>query len=159
MQFQTQCDRFDEGVSEESAPWCPVTSEAAPGQPEPAAELPANRGGASAPLTAPEASARLETIIEQAFLAAQAWRPNRSGPSAPGVGIGASAGIGKTETILEGLVRHGGALLRKGHVLFQFPTLELAEQAHERFRAKASGLPSFVLRGRLATDPESGARM
>ena len=157
MQIQTQFD-FTAGAAAPAIPGRPSN------RPEPLAAV-GDAGGrvcADAPLSAADASARLERIIEDAFQAALAWTPDPEahGAPAPGVGVAASAGVGKTEQVLEGLVRHGRMLLQRGHVLFQFPTLELAQQACERFLAKRSGLPALVLRGRLAADPENpGQRM
>jgi hypothetical protein len=70
-----------------------------------------------------------------------------------------SAGVGKTRALVEALARHGGALLRHGHVLVHAPTLALAGETHAAFKAIVPHLPSMALRGRSAANPDGGGRM
>ena len=110
---------------------------------------------AVAPMSAAEASQKVEEVLERVVLAALAWKPEQGDEDAraPGAGMGASAGLGKTEIGLRLIARHGRALLDRGHVLLQFPTLALAEEAYRRFQDLGTGLPAFVMRGRTASDP------
>lgn len=65
-----------------------------------------------------------------------------------------TAGLGKTATTLRVIAHYGEALLAKGHVLFYVPTLDLAERACADFRLLAPELPSRVIRGRSANNPD-----
>ncbi len=77
----------------------------------------------------------------------------------PVLGLKVSAGLGKTRTALEGIARHGREFLKRGHILFYVPTLDLAVEAEQTFRELHSELPSLVLRGRSAINPSTGTAM
>lgn len=70
-----------------------------------------------------------------------------------------SPGVGKTSTALRAIADHAEALLDRGHVLIYMPTLDLAAQAARDFKELAPHVPSRVIRGRAATNPETGSPM
>lgn len=71
------------------------------------------------------------------------------------LGLKVSAGLGKTGTALRCIAAQGTDILRTGHILFYVPTLALAERAQRDFAKLNSGLPSMVLRGRDAINPNA----
>lgn len=73
--------------------------------------------------------------------------------------IRATAGLGKTRTLLRLLGETAVALLAIGHIQIMVPTHDLAEEAHAEFRRLFPDLPSMVLRGRDATNPKTGEPM
>ena len=108
----------------------------------------------------------LETAREQLtehisrFLTTSAPRNAGDAHNAPPVlGLKVSAGLGKTRTALECIAKHGHEFLKRGHILFYVPKLDLAVEAERAFRELNSDLPSFVLRGRSAINPKTSAPM
>ena len=94
------------------------------------------------------------------FLTTCARRNTRDAHNAPPVlGLKVSAGLGKTRTALGGIAKHGHEFLKRGHILFYVPTLDLAVEAERTFRELNSDLPSFVLRGRSAINPKTSTAM
>ena len=77
----------------------------------------------------------------------------------PVLGLKVSAGLGKTRTALECIAKHGHEFLKRGHILFYVPTLDLAVEAEKTFRELNSDHPSFVLRGRSALNPGTATAM
>lgn len=77
----------------------------------------------------------------------------------PVLGLKVSAGLGKTRTALECIAKQGHEFLKKGHILFYVPTLDLAVEAEKTFRELNSDHPSFLLRGRSAINPGTAAAM
>ena len=77
----------------------------------------------------------------------------------PVLGLKVSAGLGKTRTALECIAKQGHEFLKKGHILFYVPTLDLAVEAEKTFRELNSDHPSFVLRGRSALNPGTATAM
>ncbi len=73
--------------------------------------------------------------------------------------IRATAGLGKTRTLLRLLGETAISLLALGHIQIMVPTHDLAEEAHAEFRRLFPELPSMVLRGRDAINPQSGVPM
>lgn len=73
--------------------------------------------------------------------------------------IRATAGLGKTRTLLRLLGETAVALLAIGHIQIMVPTHDLAEEVHAEFRRLFPELPSMVLRGRDATNPDTGEPM
>ena len=73
--------------------------------------------------------------------------------------IRATAGIGKTGTLLRLLGETAIPLLALGHIQFMVPTHDLAAEARREFARLFPEIPSMVLRGRDATNPESGESM
>ncbi|WP_274844569.1 hypothetical protein [Phaeobacter gallaeciensis] len=79
----------------------------------------------------------------------------------PVLGLKVSAGLGKTRAALEAVAELGADYLKIGHILFYVPTHALAEEAAQEFQCHSGGdvLPSLVLRGRNAINPETGTQM
>ncbi len=89
----------------------------------------------------------------------ETWQGSYEGDPPPVLGLKVSAGHGKTHTSLGCIAEQGDTFLKRGHILFYVPTLELAVEAEKTFRAPNLDLPSAVLRGRSAPNPETGAPM
>lgn len=73
--------------------------------------------------------------------------------------IRATAGLGKTHTLLRLLGDAAVPLLAIGHIQVVMPTHDLAEEAQKAFAAMHPEVPSMVLRGRDAINPETGMPM
>ena len=104
-----------------------------------------------------QASARLREAINDHAREAMKWaRGDRQG-KAPVLAIRASAGIGKSQAVLEVLAQPEWANAR---VLYLVPSIELAEEL--KVRAEEMNIISRVLRGRSQPQPgqpKNGARM
>lgn len=105
-------------------------------------------------LSVEEARATLETELSS-FLAAAA-AGDAEGET---LAIRATAGLGKTRTLLQLLGEAAVPLLAIGHIQFMTPTHDLAEEAQRAFAAMHPEVPSMVLRGRDAINPETGMPM
>lgn len=77
----------------------------------------------------------------------------------PALALRVSAGTGKTQAALRLVAAQGKELLARGHIVFYFPSLDLADRARAEFVAFGSRLRSTVLRGRDAIDPLVGTPM
>ncbi|SMX35272.1 hypothetical protein [Actibacterium lipolyticum] len=95
----------------------------------------------------------------EAFIRAAAAGDINDGEDFPALTLKVSAGVGKTSTALRLLARHGRALLARGHIMVYVPTLELAERAAADLQELDSDLPISIIRGRLASNPDSGKQM
>jgi hypothetical protein len=73
--------------------------------------------------------------------------------------IRATAGLGKTRTLLWLLGSAAVPLLAIGHIQVMMPTHDLAEEAQQAFAAMHPEVSSMVLRGRDAINPETGMPM
>ena len=101
-------------------------------------------------LSADQARQYLEHLIDT-FATKEHADPDTD---APVLTLKVTAGVGKTATALKVVARHADALLARGHVMIYCPTLSLAEQAALDFKALAPQVPSQVVRGRNAADPD-----
>ncbi|MBW6419636.1 hypothetical protein [Celeribacter sp. PS-C1] len=102
-----------------------------------------------------ELRSHIETFLHEQSL----WVSTCEGETPPTLGLKVPAGLGKTRTALQCLADHGERLLKRGHILFYVPTLDLAVEAEGKFRELQTDLPSMVLRGRDALNPETGRQM
>ena len=108
-------------------------------------------------LTAQQATAALRKALANLFREAAEWTDSDREAEAPGLAVRASAGLGKTEAVLEALTATGWDQRR---VLMLLPSVELCDELAARARAK--GVPVRVVRGRSQLQPgehEGGAKM
>lgn len=104
-------------------------------------------------LDLPTARRQLKDHILQFLTNNVGWKNLDDNEHPPVLGLKVSAGLGKTRTALDCIATHGHNYLKKGHILFYVPTLELAVEAEKTFRDLNSDHPSFVMRGRSAINP------
>jgi hypothetical protein len=75
------------------------------------------------------------------------------------IALRVTVGVGKSAAVRSLLAETAHWILPRGHILVYVPTHVLAEEAEAAFRALNTGFPSMVLRGRHATDPDTGGPM